>query len=94
MHLNNGSVSENTTLMLLFHRYPDSFWKRLCSSYNLNTVRSIAWGVTHEATAVAAYTCTSLGGRVTETGEACRPFNTIFGVRRLIIRTTFKPKHV
>ena len=35
--------------------------------YNLQTVRSVAWGLTHEKVAIQAY-C-DLGAQVTETGK-------------------------
>ena len=40
--------------------------KRLLSSYNLDGVKAIAWGINHEEEALNAYR--SLGGIVHETG--------------------------
>jgi hypothetical protein len=40
--------------------------KRLASPYNLETVKSISWGITHESSAIASY-CEA-GGEVESTG--------------------------
>jgi len=53
-------------ITVCLYRFPKSLWKRLLNPYNLTSVKSIAWGITHEATAIAQY-C-SYGASVISTG--------------------------
>jgi len=49
-------------------RVSASLKKRLLSSYNLDAVKSIAWGVNHEDTAIKSYE--KFGATVVQTGKA------------------------
>ena len=55
--------------MVLHYRETASLQKRLLSSYNLEAVKSVAWGINHEEVALKAYTGTSFGAKVEPTGN-------------------------
>ncbi|XP_071111432.1 uncharacterized protein [Haliotis cracherodii] len=48
------------------YKYPTSLMKRLLSAYNLEAVKSVAWGIHHESVAVRAYEAG--GGLIENTG--------------------------
>ena len=55
-----------TVPYFFLYSFPESLKKRLLGAYKLDNVKSIAWGVNHEDSAVKAY-C-DLGGTVERTG--------------------------
>lgn len=63
-------MSDNTfTHSILLFIVTASCKKRLMSSYNLEKVAPIMWGITHEETAKTIYK--KQGGIIKETGKPC-----------------------
>lgn len=50
--------------------------KRLASAYNLDTVKPIVWGITHEVDALVKYQA-EFGAAVTETGKMSKLSNLV-----------------
>jgi hypothetical protein len=65
-----SDLSNINYVNLFQYSYTPSLMKRLLSAYNLESVKSVAWGVNHEVSAINKYR--EFGGDTQPTGEDCK----------------------